>query len=84
MEKHFHFDRNKTLEELDGEEWEYPEFSSHLVSTCNELRKKRLSSFEVEDLRIMIGQNLSLEFLVPLALETLQDNIFFRRRFLLR
>lgn len=76
MEKYFHFDRSKTLEELDGEVWGNPDFSSHLVITCYELRRKRLSCFEIEDLRIMIGQNLSLDFLVPLALEILDNNIF--------
>lgn len=76
MEKYFHFDRNKTIEELEGEVWRKSEFNSHLVTTCYELRKKPLSSFDVEDLRIMIGQNLSLDFLVPLALEILEDNVF--------
>ena len=76
MEKYFHFNRYKTLEELDGEDWGYPEFTSHLVTTCHELRKKPLSYFEVEDFRIMIGQNFCLDFLVPLALEILDDNIY--------
>lgn len=76
MEKYFHFDRNKTLQELDGEEWGEPNFDSHLVIACHELRKKPLSSFSIEDLRIMIGQNIGLEYLVPLALENLDDNIF--------
>jgi len=30
--------------------------------------------FSVEDLRIMIGQNIGLQYLVPLALEHLQKN----------
>jgi hypothetical protein len=76
MEKYFHFDRNKTLQELEGEDWGNPEFDSHLVVTCHELRKKPIGSFEVEDLRIMIGQNLSLDYLIPLALETLEDDIY--------
>lgn len=76
MEKYFHFDRNKTLQELDGEERGEPNFDSRLVITCHELRKKPLSSFSIEDLKIMIGQNIGLEYLVPLALETLNDNIF--------
>ncbi len=76
MEKYFHFDRYKTLEELDNEDWGCPEFTSHLVTTCHELRKKPLSHFEVEDFRIMIGQNFCLDFLVPLALELLDDDIY--------
>ena len=75
MEKYFHFDRYKTLNELEGE-WGEPNFGSHLVTTCHELRKKPISSFTVEDLRIMIGQDIGLDYLIPLALETLEDNIF--------
>lgn len=76
MEKYFHFDRNKTLEELEGEEWGCPEYNSHLSITCYDLRKKPISSFDSENLRIMIGQKLSLDYLIPLALEILEDNIF--------
>ncbi|WP_010243299.1 contact-dependent growth inhibition system immunity protein [Acetivibrio cellulolyticus] len=76
MEKYFHFDRNKSLEEIEGQDWGEPNFNSHLVITCHELRKKPISSFTVEDLRIMIGQNIGLDYLIPLALETLEDNIF--------
>lgn len=76
MEKYFHFDRNKTLEELDGEDWGFPAYNSHLVTTCHDLRSKPVGNFSVEDLRIMIGQKLSLEYLIPLALEILEDNIY--------
>jgi hypothetical protein len=76
MEKYFHFDRNKSLQELEGQDWGEPNFDSHLVLTCNELRKKAIGRFEIEDLRIMIGQEIGLDYLIPLALETLEDNIF--------
>jgi hypothetical protein len=76
MEKYFHFDRNKTLQELEGEDWGNHEFDSHLVVTCHELRKIPVGSFGIEDLRIMIGQNFSLDYLIPLALETLDDDIY--------
>jgi hypothetical protein len=75
MEKYFHFDRYKTLNEIEGHDWGEPDFGSHLVTTCHELREKPVSSFTVEDLRIMIGQNIGLDYLIPLALETLEDNI---------
>jgi hypothetical protein len=76
MEKYFHFDRNKSLQELEGQDWGEPNFDSQLVLTCNELRKKAIGIFEVENLRIMIGQEMGLDYLIPLALETLEDNIF--------
>lgn len=67
------YDLNKTLEELEGGKWGEP-LHSNLVIKCHELRKKPLKDFSVEDLRIMIGQNLSLDYLVPMALTILPDN----------
>src|SRR3990170_1456128 len=66
----------KTLEELDNEIWETPagEFTS-LVTAIHQLRKKPLKDFTIEDLRITIGQNLNLTYLIPLAIGELQENI---------
>lgn len=52
------YDLNKTLDELEGETWGEPEFNSSLVIRCDELRRKPLKDFSVEDLRLMIGQVL--------------------------
>lgn len=68
--------RNTTLQELEGQDWGEPTFPSHLVTTCHALRRKPLRDFTVEDLRIMIGQNLSLNYLIPLAIEQLQRDPF--------
>lgn len=69
MERYFHFDRNKTLQELEGQDLSEPNFNSHPVTTCHKLWEKPISSFAVEGLRIMIGQSIGLEYLIPLALE---------------
>jgi CDI immunity proteins len=70
------FDRTKTLQELEGQDWGDPTFESSLVTTCHRLRRKRLDDFNVEDLRIMIGQKIGLPFLVPIALERLAVDPF--------
>jgi hypothetical protein len=62
----------KTLEQLEGEFWPEPDFDSYLVTTCNRLRKKPVDEFTVEDLRIMIGQQIGLPYLVPRALDVLE------------
>src|SRR5690606_2937176 len=69
--------KDKTLESLEKKIWSSldNDEGSYLVKTCNSLRKKQLRNFSVEDLRIMIGQNIGLEFLIPLALDVLKDNI---------
>lgn len=65
----------KTLEELENQTWKYPEFDSYLLRTCYELRKKSLQQFTVEDIRILVGQNIGLKYLVPIAISVLQENI---------
>lgn len=69
--------KSKTLESLEKNVW--PSLAndegSYLVKTCTSLRKKQLKDFSVEDLRIMIGQNIGLEFLIPLAIDVLKENI---------
>jgi len=67
----------ETLENLEKEIWPNinPEDESHLVRTCNRLRKIQLKDFEIEDLRIMIGQNIGLKFLMPLAIMKLNEDI---------
>jgi hypothetical protein len=67
------FDRTKCLQELEHDDWGEPTFSSHLVTTCHRLRRKPLSEFSVEDLRILIGQGIGLRFLMPLAIDRLEQ-----------
>lgn len=66
---------DESIEQIENEYWGEPTYDSHLVTTCHKLRKKPLKDFTVEDLRIMIGQNISLELLIPLAFERLKHNI---------
>src|SRR5258707_8329375 len=67
-------ERSKSLHELEGQDWGEGDFPSYLVRTTHALRRKPLRDFTVEDLRIMIGQNFSLDYLVPLAIEQLQHD----------
>lgn len=70
--------RQKSLESLEKKTW--PALSadegSYLIKTCNSLRKKQLQDFTTEDLRIMIGQEIGLYFLMPLVIETLTNDLF--------
>ena len=67
--------QEKSLENLENDYWREPTYDSNLVKTCHSLRKKPIKDFEIEDLRIMIGQNIGLKFLIPVALDKLRDNI---------
>lgn len=65
--------RDKTLDELDPPAWGEPEYDSGLVHRCHRLRKKKLGEFDGADLRVMIGQSIGLSYLIPLALEILDQ-----------
>jgi hypothetical protein len=68
------YSRGKTLEVLEKSVWPEPTFRSHLVTTCHRLRKKPVGYFTIEDLRIMIGQNIGLPYLMPIAFERLEED----------
>lgn len=61
-----------TLEELDGEIWSEPDYPSGLVLRCHALRKKDLAGFSDDDLRVMLGQGISVAHLAPIAIGRLQ------------
>ena len=62
-----------TLEQLENEYWDEPDFNSHLVTECHRLRKIPLNKFTIEDLRIMLGQKFSIKHLLPLALSDIHQ-----------
>lgn len=66
---------SKSLETLEGKVWEKPSIPSHLATECYRLRKLPLNKLSAENLRMLIGQNIGLEFLIPIALEKLEENI---------
>ena len=68
-------DRSKSIAELENKYWNEPVYSSYLVRTCHSLREKPLEDFTPEDLRIMIGQQFYLPYLIPIALEFLDTDI---------
>ena len=69
--------RQKSLENLEKRHFGDPhDASTPMVERCFILCKIPLEKFTVEDLRLMIGQNFSLQYLIPLALEHLRKDIF--------
>jgi hypothetical protein len=65
-------DPRYTLTQLEEHDWGPPTYDSHLVTTIHALRYKPIGQFTVEDLRISLGQKMSVEILLPLALEQLE------------
>jgi len=64
----------QTLEELEGDTWGEPTFDSHVVTRCLELRKIPIGELRPEDLRLLIGQGIGLDHVIPLALEHLEND----------
>jgi hypothetical protein len=60
------FDRNKTLLQLESGK------KISIVSRADKMRQKPVKDLTIDELRLMIHQNSSIRFLVPLAIEHLQ------------
>ena len=69
-------DEQRTLNGPDPPAWPppSPDDPTELVRRCNELRRTPLAEFDVEDLRMMIGQQISLRYLIPRAITILEAN----------
>ncbi|WRY93166.1 contact-dependent growth inhibition system immunity protein [Streptomyces longwoodensis] len=68
-------DRDRSLEELESERWPAPPVgASRLVATVHALRRRPIGRLSVEDMRLLIGQDVGLRHLLPLALEVLRDD----------
>ena len=67
---------NLSIEQLENDFWSDPEIESSLVKKCHELRKRSIGELSIEDLRLLIGQQIGLPFIVPLAMEYLVKNPF--------
>ena len=65
-----------SIEQLENDFWSDTEFESSLVRKCHELRKRPIGELSVEDLRVLIGQQIGLSYIVPLAMEYLVENPF--------
>ena len=69
--------RHKSIENLEKQDFGNPnDAPTNMVKRCLELCKVPLDRFSVEDLRLMIGQDFSLRYLIPVAIEHLKRDIF--------
>lgn len=68
--------KEQTLEQLEKEVWNDSNSLDRLAQACNRLRKQPIKEFEIEDLRIMIGQNIGLKYLIPISIEKLSEDLF--------
>lgn len=66
-------DRRRSLEDLEGQRWGAPPAdATRLISEAHRLRQVPVADLTVEDLRLLVGQEIGLDVLVPVAIEVLQ------------
>ncbi|MFJ6769455.1 contact-dependent growth inhibition system immunity protein [Kitasatospora sp. NPDC091257] len=67
--------RHRSLEELERDRWPAPSGAeTRLMATARGLRRKSIGGLTVEDLRLLIGQDIGLAYLLPLAVEVLRSD----------
>ena len=66
---------HRSIEQLENNFWKKIEYPSGLVEKCFAYRKIPVSELTVEQLRLLIGQNIGLPFIIPLAVSILQQDI---------
>jgi hypothetical protein len=65
----------RSLEEIEADYWgDPPADATRLIATVHGLRRRAVGSLEVEDLRVLIGQQVGLGALLPLAIERLEED----------
>ncbi|MFF3616657.1 contact-dependent growth inhibition system immunity protein [Streptomyces sp. NPDC002580] len=68
-------DRGRSLDELERDHWPPPPpDATRLIATAHALRSRPVGTLTVEDLRLLIGQDIGLAVLLPLAVEVLRGN----------
>ncbi|MEV7324291.1 contact-dependent growth inhibition system immunity protein [Streptomyces sp. NPDC093970] len=68
------FDRTRSLEQLDGERWgDPPADTTSLVRNVHAWRRRPVGTLEPHELGRLIGQDVGLPWLLPLAVEILRD-----------
>lgn len=69
-------DFEKSLTEIENDDWGRLQSESELIEKCHNLRYKKLGEFTPEDCRILISQGVSVELVAQVACKILKDSPF--------
>ncbi len=69
-------DNTKSIEQLENDFWKDNDPPTRLVEKCSQLRKIPIQNLTIEQIRLLIGQNIGLPFLIPKTIYILKSNIF--------
>ncbi|MEQ9164910.1 MAG: contact-dependent growth inhibition system immunity protein [Fulvivirga sp.] len=74
--------QQKSIENLERDFWgDPPKDSTSLVENVHRLRALPIEKLNYGDIRLLIGQNVGLKYLVPLVIDILEGDIFFEADF---
>jgi hypothetical protein len=69
--------RQKSIENLEKDFWgQPPKDSTSLVDKVHRLRTIQIEKLEPKDVRLLVGQHVGLQYLIPVALDILRDDLF--------
>lgn len=63
-----------SIAELEQSAWEDSDYPSYVVQKSQAARKKPISQLSHEEIRLLIGQKIGLQYVVPIALSILREN----------
>lgn len=66
---------HRSIEQLENDYWKDIDFPSSLVEKCFSYRKIPVSELSIEQLRLLIGQQIGLRYIIPKAMDILQSDI---------
>lgn len=64
---------NKSIEELENDYWEEPEFKSGLTMICHKARKKLINELTDDEIGTLIRQRIALKYLLPVAVKKIEN-----------
>ncbi|MFD2473016.1 contact-dependent growth inhibition system immunity protein [Amycolatopsis silviterrae] len=64
-----------SLQQIENSDWgDPPAGATRLIETVHRLRRKPLAQLTAEDVRLLLGQRVGVQFLVPRALAMLEED----------
>jgi hypothetical protein len=66
---------NKTIEEMENCVWPDSTYNSYVAKKTNEFRKVPIKDLTPEACRLLIEQEIGIEYVLPTAIEMLEENI---------
>jgi hypothetical protein len=70
------FDIRKSIEQLEKIVWDDNDLPTALVEKVHRYRKIPVCDLSIEQMRLLIGQNVGLSYIIPQAIIKLRENIF--------